>query len=395
MGGKARLLREVNPVQQGVFSERTMAAQMPTSGVILADSPERGNTSAPDKYYIYPGNMNKKTFKISHRTIWLSSLFLGVLASVPKIAERHFNAYEALVNSAVTFLFALFIWYYNVVTLPAYSSRDVTHGFSIIRLVRSLLMGVVVMFILACAQQYLLSHLDFGPVMLMIEIRGILVNLTFYMFLHLLYQSYQNQQVGIELERTKSDNLGAQYELLKQQVNPHFLFNSLNTLKYMVESGDAHTVDFILKLSDFYRFTLESRKQDLIKLSEELKILNAYVFLLKARFEEGIDLSINISEAHDQSLIPPFTLQLLIENCIKHNVVSLDHPLRISLYSEKDLLVIENILQLKRTPESSTGIGLENINQRYVHLLDQKIEIQTSETLFKVKLPIVHENPHH
>jgi two-component system LytT family sensor kinase len=339
--------------------------------------------------------MKTTRFKISNKIIWLSSLFLGILTSVPKIAEHHFNLYEAIVDSSVTFLFAVFIWYYNIMTIPAYSSRDVAHGFSVKRLVRGLFFGMAVMFILACIQQYLLSHLNFGPVMLMFEVRGILVNVTFYMFLHMLYQSYHNQQVGIELERTKTDNLGAQYELLKQQANPHFLFNSLNTLKYMVESNDVHTVDFILKLSDFYRFTLESRKQDLIRLSEELAILDAYVFLLKARFEEGIDLSIAVDKEYHQSLIPPFTLQLLIENCIKHNVVSLDRPLHIRLYSEKDCLVVENGLQLKRTPEASMGIGLENINQRYIHLLDKKIDIQVSETLFTVKLPIIHEDHHH
>jgi two-component system, LytTR family, sensor kinase len=339
--------------------------------------------------------MSKKTFRLSNKIIWLSSFFLGVIVSVPKFAEPHFNVYEAIVNSAVTFLFSLFIWYYNVITLPAYSSKDVASGLSIMRLIKSLFVGMAVMFILACIQQYLLSHLNFGPAMLMIEVRGILINLTFYMFLHLLFQSYQNQQVAIELERTKTDNLGAQYELVKQQVNPHFLFNSLNTLKYMVESRDTQAVDFILKLSDFYRFTLESRKLDLIRLSEEIEILQAYIFLLKARFEEGIDLTIKIDPRHDQSLLPPFTLQLLIENCIKHNIVSLDRPLKIRLYSENDFIVVENGLQLKKTPEVSTGVGLENINQRYLHLLARKIEIQLTETLFIVKLPIIHEHYHH
>jgi sensor histidine kinase YesM len=339
--------------------------------------------------------MNKKPFKVPHKIIWLSSFFLGILTSVPKIAEHHFNLYEAIVDSAVTFLFAVVIWYYNVLTIPAYSARDVAHGFSIRRLVKGLFFGLAVMFVLASIQQFLLSRLNFGPVMLMFEVRGILVNITFYMFLHLLYQSYHNQQVGIELERTKSDNLAAQYELLKQQVNPHFLFNSLNTLKYMVESGDAHTVDFILKLSDFYRFTLESRRQDLIRLTEELNILNAYVFLLKARFEEGIDLSINIRQEYYQTLIPPFTLQLLVENCIKHNIVSLERPLQISLYADNDFIVVENRVQLKKTPEASMGMGLENINQRYLHLLDKSIAIQASETLFTIKLPVIHEGHHH
>jgi len=337
----------------------------------------------------------RKTFKISNKVIWLSSFFLGLLTAIPKIAEHHFNPYEALVDSSVTFLFAVLIWYYNIYTLPAYTAKDAVNGFSTKRLLKGLFFGLILMFILACIQQYLLSHLNFGPVMLMFEVRGILISLAFYMFIHLLYQSFLNQQVGIELERARADNLWAQYELLKQQVNPHFLFNSLNTLKYMVESGDSHAVNFILKLSDFYRFTLENRKLDLIKLADELEILDAYMFLLKARFEEGIDLSINIDEKYYASLLPPFTLQLLIENCIKHNIVSLDRPLHIKLYSADDFLIVVNNVQPKKVAESSTGLGLENINQRYLHLSDKKIEILVDEKFFTIKLPIIHEYHHH
>jgi sensor histidine kinase YesM len=339
--------------------------------------------------------MKTATFRISGKIIWLSSLFLGILIAVPKIAERHFNIYETIANSVITFLFSLFVWYYNMLTLPVYSSRAIAKGFSMKRLMTSLVMGISVMFLLACLQQYILSHIDFGPVVLMIEVRGILISLTFYMFIHLWYQSYHNQQVSIELERSKMDHLAAQYELLKQQVNPHFLFNSLNTLKYMAESHDQHTVDFILKLSDFYRFTLESRKSDLIPLSEELQILDAYVFLLKARFEEGIDLAVSIEKPLHASYIPPFTLQLLVENCIKHNVVSLDHPLKIRVYAEKNRIVVENSVQLKKTPEASVGMGLENISQRYQHLAGEKIDILPTGNLFIIKLPVIYENRHY
>lgn len=339
--------------------------------------------------------MKKQPFKISNKIIWSSSVLVGILMSIPKIAERHFNLYETIANMVLTTLFALFIWYYNMYTLPAYSSKDIAHGFSVKRLIKTLVMGFLVMFLLASLQQFILTHLPFGATMVMVEVRGILISITFYMFIHLLYQSYHNQQVSIELERSKMDNLGAQYELLKQQVNPHFLFNSLNTLKYMVESRDENTVEFVLKLSDFYRFTLESRKLNLIKLAEELKILDAYVFLLKARFEEGIDLSVDIDVPLQQTYIPPFTLQLLVENCIKHNVVSLERPLQIKIYSEGDLIVVQNQIQLKRTPEASTGMGLENINQRYTHLLDKKIIIQPTGSLFTIKLPVIHENSHY
>lgn len=339
--------------------------------------------------------MTRKPFKISPWLIWGSSLVLGILASVPKIAEQHANLNEALVNSLLTFLFAVLIWYVNIYMLPKTYKKNDSMGISILRLIWSLLFGIGIMLALSFLQQFLLPYLEFGASMLMFEVRGVLINLIFFMFLHLLYQSHYNQQVGVAFERSKSINLGAQYELLKQQINPHFLFNSLNTLKYMVETQDEHTVEFILKLSDFYRFTLESRKLDLIKLSEELQIVKAYMFLLKSRFEAGIDLTIAVEEKYMDSYIPPFTLQLLLENCVKHNVVSLDKPLLIKIYTQQDFLIIENPIQLKTNSETSTGIGLENINQRYLHLLNKKIEITEANAIFALKLPIIHEHSNH
>lgn len=251
------------------------------------------------------------------------------------------------------------------------------------------------MLCLAWIQQLILSHINFGPVMLMVEVRGILINLIFYMFLHLLQQNYENQQVSMELEKIKSDSLGAQYELLKQQVNPHFLFNSLNTLKAMVEIGDEEAVDFILKLSNFYRYTLESRKLDLIHVSEEMEILNAYLFLQQARFDGGFSFTSTLNEEILHTLIPPFTLQLLIENCIKHNVVSLDKPLHISLYAEDGQIVLENPIRLKTADNNSLGVGLKNITLRYQHLLEKPIEIINDGQIFKIKLPLIHEHHHH
>ena len=339
--------------------------------------------------------MINTSFKVSPWIIWISSISLGLLSSVPQIAERHFNPAEAAVNAAITSLFALFVWYYNIYTLPKSYKKYGNSTISYYRLISSLLIGIAVMLGLASLQQLILSHINFGPVMLMVEVRGILINLLFYMFLHLVYQDYRNQQVNIALERTTADNLGAQFELLKQQVNPHFLFNSLNTLKAMVEVGDKHSVDFILKLSNFYRFTLESRKLDLIHLSEELEIIEAYNFLLKARFEDGFTFTNTIGPEYLKTFIPPFTLQLLIENCIKHNIVSLEYPLHIKLYTEDDMIVVENPIKLKNSEGTSLGVGLKNINMRYDHLLNKQIEIVADDNIFKVKLPVIHEHHHH
>ncbi|MDN3692679.1 histidine kinase [Chryseobacterium tructae] len=263
------------------------------------------------------------------------------------------------------------------------------------RLLVVLAFGMVIMFGLAWVQQLILSHINFGPVMLMVEVRGILINLVCYMFLTLLQNNYAGQQIELELEKVKSDNLGAQYELLKQQINPHFLFNSLNTLKSMAETHDEETVDFIVKLSDFYRFTLESRKLDLIKVQEEMKIVNAYLFLQKARFGEGITFTLELEKEVFQTLVPPFTLQLLVENCIKHNIVSQSKPLHIKIYNADNHIIIENPIQRKVSIEDSLGVGLDNIKMRYKHLLEQDIIINSDEKTFQIKLPLIHEYHHH
>lgn len=330
-----------------------------------------------------------KRFQVSRRVIWGSSVALAILASIPKLFDAFSTASDIIINSSITLMFSIFIWYYNIYSLPKFTSQRTHKSLFNWKLLLSVLMGILVMVILVIAHQELfqVSKMD-APIMF--ELRGVLINLIVYMFLHLLFQNYQTQQIAVELERTQAVNLGAQYELLKQQVNPHFLFNSLNTLKSMVDIQDPQSSDFILKLSDFYRFTLESRKMDLISLREELQILDSYVYLLKARFEDGFVMLNEIDPKQYDSAIPPFTLQLLIENCIKHNVVSLDKPLKIKLYTEGDFLVIENQIQLKRGA-LSTGVGLDNINQRFMHLIHKEIEIDKTETTFKVKIPMIYD----
>ena len=330
-----------------------------------------------------------KRFQVSRKVIWGSSVSLAILASIPKLFDTVSTPRDILINSSITLMFSLFIWYYNIYSLPKFSSQRTGKKLFNGKLLLSVLLGIAIMVVLVIAHQELfqVAQMD-APIMF--ELRGILINLIVYMFLHLLFQNYQTQQMGVELERTKAVNLGAQYELLKQQVNPHFLFNSLNTLKSMVDMQDPQSSDFILKLSDFYRFTLESRKMDLIPLREELQILNSYGYLLKARFEDGFILENEIDPKQYDLAIPPFSLQLLVENSIKHNVVSLDKPLKIRLYTENEFIVIENKIQLKRGAVS-TGVGLDNINQRFMHLIHKEIIIDKDESTFRVKIPLLND----
>ncbi|MBO9699926.1 MAG: histidine kinase [Sporocytophaga sp.] len=338
---------------------------------------------------------NQTPLKISHTVIWVSSIFLGLLSSVPQLASHKFNLAEAIVNAALTGTFALVMWYFNIYMLSRKNGNERKQTISYTNLIRSLLFGLVVMLGLSCIQQLILANINFGPTMLMVEVRGILINLVFFMFLNLLQKNYENQYVNMELERIRNDNLGAQYELLKQQVNPHFLFNSLSTLKSMVETNDKESVNFIIKLSNFYRYTLESRKLDLIRVHKEIEILNAYLFLQKARFGDGFTFTNTLAKESLNTLIPPFTLQLLVENCIKHNIVSLDRPLHIKVYEEGDCIVVENQMQLKLGENNSLGVGLKNIDLRYSHFVDKPVNIVNDQKVFKIKLPLIYELHYH
>lgn len=335
----------------------------------------------------------KRTFRPSHAVIWSSALFIGILASVPKILRLHIEFGELLIDISIASTFSVFVWYYSLYQLPAYSSGRITK-FTAAKVLSTLFIGSVVMLLLVIIHQLCLPHYHFQSMMLMYEFRGLIINLTLNLFLFLLYQNHVTQAISRELDQMNTDKTAAQYELLKQQVNPHFLFNSLNTLKSMVEAQDKNAPHFIVMLSDFYRSALEKRNDYIIPLEEELETLKAYMFLLKSRFEAGIQLEIDIEQQHVTSMIPSFILQLLVENCIKHNVVSLSSPLVIRIYTDNESLIVENNLQPKRTPVLSTHTGLNNIIQRYQHLSGRNVVITKTADFFTVALPVIYEDSH-
>ncbi|MEM9823164.1 MAG: histidine kinase [Bacteroidota bacterium] len=195
----------------------------------------------------------------------------------------------------------------------------------------------------------------------------------------------------IEREQLERANIQSQLEGLKNQVNPHFLFNSLNTLVYLIPENQKLAVRFVQKLSKVYRYILEIRDKKLIPLEEELEFLHAYIFLLKERFEENLQVSIEIPEHHLNSQIVPLSLQILIENAIKHNIISTERPLSIELFVEKDnRLVVKNKLQKKNQVMNSTKVGLENIKSRYSFFSQQPVEVLVTQASFMVILPLIH-----
>jgi LytS/YehU family sensor histidine kinase len=189
----------------------------------------------------------------------------------------------------------------------------------------------------------------------------------------------------------QNENLRARFEVLKQQINPHFLFNALSTLRIMVREKDDRAEPFILKLSDLYRQLLGKNTAQTVTFDEELEFLQSYIFMLQARFESLLNIRIDTWPDVGLRKIPAFSLQLLVENCIKHNIVSSARPLYITIFQQQaDCIVIENNLQTKPAAEESSGIGLENLRKRYELLHVQNgVTIHRTEKKFSVTLKLL------
>ncbi len=198
---------------------------------------------------------------------------------------------------------------------------------------------------------------------------------------------FEWRRAAIASEKLRADRFQGQYQSLKNQLNPHFLFNSLNTLSNLVYDDQEKAIEFIQKLSKIYRYVLEVQKEELVTIKQELVFLENYLGLQKLRFGENLQIAIQV--LNQDLLIPPLSLQLLLENCIKHNIVSSDEPLKITISETEGHIIIKNNLQPKDLQESSTGIGLENIKSRLAYFTEKPLLITKSEREFIVQVPVL------
>ena len=193
----------------------------------------------------------------------------------------------------------------------------------------------------------------------------------------------------MEIERFKKQSLQIRYEMLKTQVNTHFLFNSLNTLSSLVYSDQNTAHSFIRKLAKVYRNVLEYRGRGLISINEELNALQSYIDLIKLRFKEKLEINISIEDQWWDYMVPPIIFQMLIENAIKHNVASSKNPLSIWVFVERNYIVFKNSLKLKSSKGYSSKIGLDNICSHYDLVTKRKVVIKETEDHFVVKIPLL------
>lgn len=190
-------------------------------------------------------------------------------------------------------------------------------------------------------------------------------------------------------ERLRQEKLATELSALRSQVDPHFLFNSFNVLSGLIDENPEKAQDFLAGLSKIYRYVLEQRNDDTNTVGDELAFAKEYLDLQKMRFENSIDVETKISDEVMEKKLPSLSLQLLLENAIKHNGFSDERPLKINIKDENDSLIVTNSIQKRKNISESAGMGLQNINDRYSLLSKRQIEIVSDDRLFTVKLPLI------
>lgn len=205
-----------------------------------------------------------------------------------------------------------------------------------------------------------------------------------------IYYFLKWKDVAVEAEVLKKENLQTQLDSLKTQINPHFLFNSLGSLSSLIEEDPKKAQVFVNDMSAVYRYLLQTNERGLTTLQKELDFLNAYYQMLRTRFENGLQLELNIDERYLDWLIPPLTLQILLENAVKHNAVLPSKPLLIKIYTDsmQNLFVVNN-LQKKTSEVISNKTGLNNIAAKYKLLNQKDITIRQTDTYFQVIVPLI------
>ncbi|MCE7064612.1 sensor histidine kinase [Dyadobacter sp. CY326] len=295
--------------------------------------------------------------------------------------------YNIMISAAITFS----LWEGNRLIIikmrrvfPDYSQTD-----------RRLLMEAV----LALAYTFVVTFiLDEVLCKILLKSKGTLIGFSISIIptilVYLVYEAvYFFEAWKANVRKTESlmrESVQSQLEVLKNQLDPHFLFNSMNTLAALIDDENTDAQDYLERLSDVYRYVLVSRNKDTVLVEEELAFVDAYVYLNKIRFRDNLLVEKQLSSATYQQHVTPLSLQMLIENAIKHNVASKENPLKIVIREENgQYLVIANNILEKTVLEKSTRVGLQNIINRYSLLTERRVEILRSDNVFTVKIPLL------
>ncbi|GAA4048710.1 MULTISPECIES: 2TM domain-containing protein [Flavobacterium] len=342
--------------------------------------------------------MITKLIKELPRAIFISiSIFLVLLIIRFLSGVRiEFNS-SLLINFGYTTLYGFMLYYANAILFmkldEIFSKERFNRKRILIGFIGSFIISVGVIFLLRIFEDVIIEGSSlalffekekFSNYLVTIIITFI-VTLAFHAFYF--YKAYQESR--LKEQKIIAGTANAKFESLKNQIDPHFLFNSLNVLSSLIEENPENAQQFTTSLSKIYRYVLEQKDKELVTVSEELAFAKTYMKLLKMRFENSITFELPTDFENPDAKVVPLSLQLLLENTIKHNVVSENKPLHIKIYIKDNFLVVENNLQKKEVLQDRKGVGLQNIVSRYAILSERKVLIDETKETFAVYLPIL------
>jgi two-component system, LytTR family, sensor kinase len=328
-------------------------------------------------------------------------ILLAVYSFLNTLSVEVFKYYPVKISKSVLliiFILVIFgIWegnfYLEKKYPPAVSDKKQVRNFLFKNILGSLIFTFIVTVSVGLIALYLGALSSYDSKLLSIKL-FLMFSFRINLFLNViniifLYIS-QLKKTQSEAEKFKKISAQAQLQVVKNQINPHFLFNNLNVLSALIAKNSDASIEFVNQFAKVYRYVLQSQEKELVELGDELDFIDAYKYLMKKRFEEGFDIIINIDATLRNNQIIPVALQMLIENALKHNITSKKFPLIIEITNEGfEKLVIKNNLQKKPVSYSdSTQIGLSNIAKRYAFFGEAKIEIESTSNHFTVKLPL-------
>ncbi|WP_162054638.1 sensor histidine kinase [Pontibacter pamirensis] len=302
---------------------------------------------------------------------------------------------KALKELVMFFFFLVFTFWTHEKVAAYFNSNQVVrlspHAKALLEggavIIISIIYSVLFVFI---PQYVFIPTVEFTPqgVRLNLVVTSI-ISLFFYYFVERERGKTQLQEESLRAEQLQKENFKAQLDSLKNQIDPHFLFNSLNVLGSLIYKDPDKAVQFLGQLSKVYRIVLDSNRKLVVPLHTELELVHAYIFLMKTRFGNNLRFEVDESLGKMHYELPPTSVQMLIENAIKHNGFTTQEPLTIKIYLENEMLVVANNLQPRLEEESSSKVGLQNIMNRYKHFTDEQVEISPTEKEYIVRLPLL------
>ncbi|WP_194767137.1 2TM domain-containing protein [Tamlana sp. I1] len=334
------------------------------------------------------------------RNIYIT-FFIGLVVFViGSFLHNGFN-YESTNSLLIAFMFyELYafvlgysqMYFFNLLSKRQWKKKDVAKRIGI-GIVGSVLITIVGLFFLRSATAVFFEKITFEDFLAQESFKnyqfGIWITLTIVAVFHVIYFYNRYQQNRIKEQKVIAGTASAKFDALKNQLDPHFLFNSLNVLTSLIEENPENAQKFTTGLSKVYRYVLEQKNKELVSVDEELQFAKTYMTLLKMRFEDSIVFNMPEQALNPESKVVPLSLQLLLENAVKHNMVNSNKPLHINIYEDQDYLVVENNFQPKQIVKKSSGVGLNNINQRYHLLTNKKVNITKEANRFAVAIPML------